>query len=158
MMLAGCSMNTKKGVDGGRYVYPEVEMQYLRQEANYTRSTKSEALKMGAPAIDNDNPDRPLDRERYAARDENAFKDVRIYPTSVFSVDVDNASYSNVRRFINQGQLPPAGSVRVEEMINYFKYDYPAPKGSEPVALNAEIGACPWNNAHYLIRLGLKSA
>ena len=157
MMLAGCSMNTKKGVDGGRYVYPEVEMQYLRQEANYTRSTKSEALKMGAPAIDNDNPDRPLDRERYAARDENAFKDVRIYPTSVFSVDVDNASYSNVRRFINQGQLPPAGSVRVEEMINYFKYDYPAPKGSEPVALNAEIGACPWNNAHYLIRLGLKA-
>lgn len=115
------------------------------------------SMTRGNKAKEPDLPDYHLDRESYAARDENPFKDVLVYPTSVFSVDVDNASYSNVRRYINSSMLPPPGSVRVEEMINYFKYDYPEPKGGEPVALNAEIGACPWNKSHYLIRLGLKA-
>lgn len=156
LMLSGC--NSNKGLETGRRVYnDEMELGAARQEMYYARTTKSDAMMMRSPIVNDELPDRPLDRERYAARDENAFKDVRIYPTSVFSVDVDNASYSNVRRFLNNSQLPPAGSVRVEEMINYFKYDYPAPKGNEPVALNAEIGTCPWNNSHYLIRLGLKA-
>lgn len=153
LILAGCAGGSKKGVDSGRFILEE-EAPMARQ-AYYDRTMVPNVALNGVPG--DDAPARPLDRERYAARDENAFKDVKIYPTSVFSVDVDNASYSNVRRFLNRSQLPPAGSVRIEEMINYFKYDYPAPTGNEPVALNAEIGTCPWNNAHYLIRLGLKA-
>ncbi|MCA9070675.1 MAG: VWA domain-containing protein, partial [Planctomycetaceae bacterium] len=73
-----------------------------------------------------------------------------------FSIDVDTASYSNVRRFLNQGQLPPPGAVRIEELINYFPYDYPAPEGRQPFSVNVEVADCPWNSEHRLARIGLK--
>lgn len=95
--------------------------------------------------------------ERYAARAENDFKVVSVNPTSVFSVDVDKASYTNARDYVKGGSLPPEGSVRIEEFINYFNYSYPAPKGDNPVSLNAEIGKCAWNKDHYLLKLGLKA-
>ena len=94
--------------------------------------------------------------ENYSTIHENGFKDVTVNPLSTFSIDVDNASYTNVRRYINQGELPPVDAVRVEEMINYFKYDYPEPTGEEPFSVTTELGKCPWNAEHYLMHIGLK--
>ncbi|MCQ2974835.1 MAG: von Willebrand factor type A domain-containing protein [Bacteroidales bacterium] len=95
--------------------------------------------------------------EKYDSKPENNYKNVKTDPISVFSVDVDRASYSNVRRFLNNGQYPPKGSVRVEEMINYFEYSYPEPKKQDPVSLNAEISKCDWNKNHLLLKIGLKA-
>lgn len=94
--------------------------------------------------------------EGYAAVKENGFKNVKNSPLSTFSIDVDNASYSNIRRFINNGQLPPADAVRIEEMINYFKYDYPEPKGEHPFSVYTELAVCPWNTNHQLLHVGLR--
>lgn len=94
--------------------------------------------------------------EGYAAVNENGFKNVKNSPLSTFSIDVDNASYSNIRRFINTGQLPPADAVRIEEMINYFKYDYPEPKGEHPFSVYTELAVCPWNTYHQLLHVGLR--
>lgn len=95
--------------------------------------------------------------EEYASFQENGFKKVTDAPLSTFSIDVDAASYSNMRRFINKGELPPADAVRTEELINYFSYDYPKPVGSDPVKITMEAGICPWNTAHRLVRIGLKA-
>ncbi len=94
--------------------------------------------------------------ESYADIDENGYRDPLRNPYSTFSIDVDNASYSNVRRFINLGQKVPADAVRVEEMINYFKYDYPKATGEHPFSVYTEAGICPWNNSHYLLHIGLR--
>ncbi len=94
--------------------------------------------------------------EGYSTIHENGFKDVMHNPLSTFSIDVDKASYSNVRRFLNMGQLPPMDAVRIEEMINYFHYDYPEPKGKHPFSVYTEISQCPWNENHQLLHVGLK--
>jgi Ca-activated chloride channel family protein len=94
--------------------------------------------------------------EGYSAIDENGFKDVLHNPLSTFSIDVDKASYSNVRRFLNMGQLPPVDAVRIEEMINYFNYDYPEPDGKHPFSVYTELSECPWNESHQLLHVGLK--
>lgn len=94
--------------------------------------------------------------ENYATIHENGYRNVTVNPLSTFSIDVDNASYSNVRRFINQGELPPVDAVRVEEMINYFNYDYPEPAGQHPFSVTTELAGCPWNKNHYLLHIGLK--
>ena len=100
------------------------------------------------------NPD--FNTEGYASVNENGFKNVRNNPLSTFSIDVDNASYSNIRRYINGGSLPPADAVRIEEMINYFKYDYPEPRGEHPFSVYSELAICPWNTKHYLFHVGLR--
>jgi Ca-activated chloride channel homolog len=94
--------------------------------------------------------------ENYAHIEENRFHRVSQEPLSTFSIDVDAASYSNLRRFINDGQAPPADAVRIEEMINYFDYDYPEPSGEHPLSITAELGACPWEPKHQLLHLGLQ--
>ena len=96
------------------------------------------------------------DTEDYARIDENPFLDARDAPLSTFAVDVDSASYSNVRRFLRAGRLPPADAVRIEELINYFDYDYPQPQGEQPFSVSAEVAGCPWNPAHRLVRVGLQ--
>lgn len=95
-------------------------------------------------------------REGYDKITENRFLKVTDNPLSTFSIDVDAASYSNVRRILNQGQLPPAGAVRIEEMINYFKYEYPQPAGNDPFSINTEISDAPWNKEHKLVLIGLQ--
>jgi Ca-activated chloride channel homolog len=95
--------------------------------------------------------------ENYAHVAENAFLNVADQPLSTFSIDVDTASYSNARRFLNSGSLPPKDAIRVEEWLNYFSYDYPEPIAKEPFSVTSEVSACPWNGAHRLVRLGLKS-
>jgi len=99
----------------------------------------------------------PSNDESYQPIAENGFNNAKDNPLSTFSVDVDNASYSNMRRFINNGQLPPADAVRIEEMINYFNYDLSGPKDNEPVAIHTELSSAPWNPAHRLLRIGLKA-
>jgi Ca-activated chloride channel family protein len=95
--------------------------------------------------------------EEYKSMPENRFKMAAKSPLSTFSIDVDAASYSNMRRFINQGQLPPAEAIRTEELVNYFSYDYARPTGSDPVKISVETGKCPWNAEHRLVRIGLKA-
>lgn len=96
-------------------------------------------------------------RERYGVINTNPIKQAAQEPVSTFSIDVDTAAYANVRRFLNQGQLPPSDAVRVEELINYFDYAYAAPASrARPFAIHAEMARTPWNPHSYLLRLGLK--
>ncbi len=94
--------------------------------------------------------------EEYDRIYENSFLLALDNPLSTFSIDVDTASYSNVRRFINGNQFPYKDAVRIEEMINYFSYDYPLPKDRHPFSIYTEISTCPWNDAHRLIHIGLQ--
>ena len=101
--------------------------------------------------------DTRMNTEEYDRIQENGFKSVADTPLSTFSIDVDPASYSNMRRFINRGELPPADAIRTEELVNYFSYDYPKPTGNDPVKITVEAGTCTWNTAHRLVRIGLKA-
>jgi Mg-chelatase subunit ChlD len=110
--------------------------------------------------------------EQYAPITENPFLSPLQQPLSTFSIDVDTASYANMRRFLTSGRLPPRNSVRIEELVNYFRYEYPQPKGSEPFSVNMEVAECPWapgtltpalsqgeretKRGHLLLRVGLK--
>jgi Ca-activated chloride channel family protein len=97
--------------------------------------------------------------EAYDHLVENAFAAADRNPLSTFSIDVDTASYSNVRRFLlGEGRLPPPDAVRIEELVNYFPYDYPLPKGKHPVAFTLNIATCPWNSRHHLVRIGLMAS
>lgn len=95
-------------------------------------------------------------REQYAEINENGFKSAWKNPLSTFSIDVDAASYSNVRRYLDMDMLPPKDAVKTEELINYFEYDYPNPKKGEPFSVTHELAKAPWNNDHYLLHIGLQ--
>ncbi|MDR2954834.1 MAG: VWA domain-containing protein, partial [Prevotella sp.] len=94
--------------------------------------------------------------EKYKEYDENPFLEVKENPISTFSVDADGAAYANMRRYVNLGQLPPKQSVRIEEFINYFTFNYPEPTDDESISLNSEVATCPWNTEHLLMRVGIK--
>ncbi len=96
------------------------------------------------------------DNETYNRIVENAFKKATDHPLSTFSIDVDAASYSNLRRILREGRVPPKDAVRIEEMINYFTYDYPEPEGNQPFSVITEVGLAPWNTAHQLVHVGLQ--
>ncbi len=95
--------------------------------------------------------------EAYDKIDENPFRRVTHAPLSTFSIDVDTASYSNVRRFLNDGELPPQDAVRLEELINYFRFAYNAPPADEPFSVTTEVSVCPWNPRHRLALIGLQA-
>ncbi|MBD2041797.1 VWA domain-containing protein [Microcoleus sp. FACHB-672] len=97
-----------------------------------------------------------VNTENYNRIEDKPFQVVNNSPLSTFSIDVDTASYSNIRRFINQGQLPPPDAVRIEELINYFTYDYPQPKNEQPFSITTEISQAPWNPTHKLVQVGLQ--
>ncbi|MBO9731612.1 MAG: von Willebrand factor type A domain-containing protein [Chitinophaga sp.] len=99
----------------------------------------------------------PDNTEDYSPINENIFHAATDQPLSTFSIDVDRASYSNMRRFLNNGEMPPPDAVRVEEMINYFDYHYKAPTGKDPVAIYTDMAICPWSTGHQLVRIALKS-
>ena len=94
--------------------------------------------------------------EEYNRLKDNRFQNTDAKPFSTFSIDVDTASYSNIRRFVNMGQLPPAEAVRTEEMLNYFRYDYPQPAATEPFSVTLEKAVCPWQDGHQLVMVGLQ--
>lgn len=100
-----------------------------------------------------------LTTDSYDSITDNPFLQVLVRgnETSTFSIDVDTASYSNVRRFLTMGQRPPKGAVRIEELVNYFKYDYPEPKAGDPMSVNMDVSGCPWTPEHRLLRVGLKA-
>jgi Ca-activated chloride channel family protein len=123
-----------------------VKNRYVQQE---------EALYFTAPVIIADRE--MASAEEYASQTENRFKFAADAPLSTFSIDVDAASYGNMRRFVNQGQLPPVDAVRTEELINYFSYNYAKPTGKDPVKISAETGECPWNVDHRLVCIGMKA-
>lgn len=97
--------------------------------------------------------------ETYEPIVENEFVEplTKLKRLSTFSIDVDTASYSNVRRFLNRGQIPPPNAVRIEELINYFTYDYAEPKDGKPFAADVEVNRCPWAPQHRLARIGIKA-
>ncbi|MGB1038557.1 MAG: YfbK domain-containing protein [Bacteroidia bacterium] len=94
--------------------------------------------------------------ENYSKPQENGFKDVKRDPLSTVSIDVDKASYSNIRRYINMGSMPPVEAVRVEELINYFQYEYPEVNEGEPISSFIQMTDCPWNKKHQLLQIGIK--
>jgi Ca-activated chloride channel family protein len=113
----------------------------------------------GGETTENEPPSRyrqDFNTATYDRVEENPFLPAASNPLSTFSIDVDTASYSNIRRFINSGSLPPKDAVRVEEMINYFTYDYREPEGDQPFSIDLDATACPWDTSHRLLRIGLK--
>ena len=94
--------------------------------------------------------------EDYATIHDNIFHNPLRTPLSTFSIDVDAASYSNIRRFLNNGQQPPKDAVRIEEMVNYFNYDYKSPKGEHPFSVNTEVSQAPWSTTHKLVHIGIQ--
>ncbi len=94
--------------------------------------------------------------EAYDFIQENEFLEAMSNPLSTFSIDVDTASYSNARRFLNNSQLPPPDAVRIEEFINYFTYEYPQPDGQHPFSITTEVSTCPWNSGHKLVHIGIQ--
>lgn len=127
--------------------------------ADMEMNTRSFSKQMAAGYLNMPAPAYRLyeNREEYSHNAENRFKSPVKEPLSTFSIDVDAASYSNIRRFINQGEMPPKDAVRIEEMINYFNYDYPEPAGNDPVRITTETGICPWNKNHRLVQIGIKA-
>jgi Ca-activated chloride channel family protein len=103
-------------------------------------------------------PSRPdFNTEAHDRIDENPFRLATQDPLSTFSIDVDTASYANVRRYLNRGSLPPKDAVRIEELINYFRFDYPRPNGGAPFSVTTELAPCPWNPRHRLALVGLQA-
>ncbi|MFK7784372.1 MAG: von Willebrand factor type A domain-containing protein [Crocinitomicaceae bacterium] len=98
----------------------------------------------------------PISSSTYEAIQENAFKPTSDDPLSTFSIDVDGASYSDVRGMINRNTLPNPNAVRLEEFINYFPYEYDEPTGEHPFSINTEFSPCPWNSEHQLLKVGIK--
>jgi len=122
------------------------------QTASVRGARAFQAVSVAATAL------QPASTAEYDPINENGFRRVADAPLSTFSVDVDTASYANVRRFLTAGSLPPADAVRVEELINYFHFDYPAPRDGKPFSVTTEIGVCPWNTKHDLALVGLHAA
>ena len=118
-----------------------------RMEGSYAPVATADFL--GRPASE-------FNTEAYDHIDENPFRRVSSDPLSTFSIDVDTASYANVRRFLNTGALPPAGAVRIEELINYFRFTYPQPADTVPFSVTTELAECPWNPKHRLALIGLQ--
>ena len=100
----------------------------------------------------------PYPGESYARLESNRFRLTSKQPVSTFGADVDTASFTNVRRFLTSGQLPPRDAVRVEELVNYFQFAYPAPRGDKPIAITTEVGDCPWAPSHKLVLVGARAA
>src|SRR2546430_3846477 len=98
----------------------------------------------------------PPPTAHYAPIAENGFIDASRERVTTFSIDVDGASYANVRRFVSANQIPPPDAVRIEEMLNYFSYSYPPPTDGRPFAVTTEVAGCPWQSSHRLLRVGIQ--
>ncbi len=151
---------TAVGVRRGQYSMQSLAMgnsrnNYSGQRRNNNKRRNKKSSQNNVVISSSDNYT-DYNTEEYDKIESNSFKDVKQNPVSTLSIDVDNAAYSNVRRFINGSQLPPKGSVRVEEMINYFNYDYPNPTGEHPFSFVTEVSECPWNKENKLIHVGIQ--
>ena len=137
----------------------ELEEVVVMDKAVDKRVQMSHAIRMRSNGgIHQPLPEAPIrhNTEEYATIHENIFLQASRNPLSTFSIDVDAASYSNIRRFLNNGQLPPKDAVRIEEMVNYFHYTYEDPKGADPFDVITELSEAPWQPEHRLVHIGLK--
>lgn len=155
-LIAGC---------GGPNGAPAAKSPQAGADARYEFTARVDSMSVAPTVADpasgreeNSGPltDLASNTEAYDHITDNSFLNVTRNPLSTFSIDVDTASYSNVRRFLSQRQRPPRGAVRIEELVNYFSYDYPQPQRDVPFSVNIEVAACPWNASHRLARIGLK--
>jgi Ca-activated chloride channel family protein len=153
LALLASSCATAKS-DNAESVAPPNMKDALPQSSSMNANTSAGTVAYGN--YDSAAKEEPGAGERYARIDENPFLEASRAPLSTFSIDVDTASYSNTRRFLNEGQLPPRDAVRIEELVNYFSYDYPQPTGDAPFSVKAEVAECPWNTQHRLVRVGLQ--
>ncbi len=138
-------------------VAPAAKLKHSRQELAYsTADMASVGIASNVMSAPYHQP--MTDRENYLHYEHNGVKVVAEHPVSTFSVDVDTASYANVRRMlVREGRLPPSDAVRLEEMINYFSYSYVAPESTDqPFTINTELAPAPWSDGHHLLQIGLK--
>ncbi len=134
----------------------QISPQYKREAESRARIAPQLQMEMAADSLYLP-PPAQLNRENYQAPDANGVISVSQQPLSTFSIDVDTASYANVRRLLNAGQLPPGNAVRTEEFLNSFSYHYPHPDSTEqPFSVSTEIAPAPWNSNNYLLRIGLQ--
>ncbi len=169
LFIFACSSDKREKPTGLDKSEPLVEDQTAPPRMSVRMQGKASLAKIAAPApmampsqnmqvaVQEDETAPPeFHTEEYDRIYENPFLEVLKNPLSTFSIDVDVASYSNMRRFINNNQLPPPDAIRIEELINYFTYDYPQPSGEHPFSINTEIAPCPWKPEHQLLQIGLQ--
>ena len=141
----------------------KLDVDYKTENAPPMAEAPAQMRRALAPGVVNPSPiaieqrNRDMNTEAYARIDDNPFLRTDAKPLSTFSSDVDTASYANVRRFLRDGRLPPKDAVRVEEMLNYFRYDYPAPPKGQPFSITTEVGPSPFNTKFQLVRIGLRA-
>jgi Ca-activated chloride channel family protein len=151
--LLARSESRTSGTDPAANQAPRQTAELSQDHSRLMAPSAMQALGGIAPAA----PVAAWNREAYSKIDENGFHRVTDDPLSTFSIDVDTASYANVRRFLNDGALPPLDAVRVEELINYFRFDYATPTGTRPFAVTTDVGPAPWAPSHRLVLIGLKA-
>ena len=167
-LLGGCAMlpllksalEENKAMEGEIQESTDDDVLYEDYEAAMPMYEAAESAGLYAPMDSYLVPD-DYNTEEYAQLTENGFEDVTANPLSTFSADVDTASYCNLRRMLNADyslDRIPSGSVRIEEMLNYFRYDYTAPEGTDRFGVTAQIGDCPWNPANKLLLVGVRAA
>lgn len=170
--LSGCGMKKEsmdtasKKTDG---IYENMDSQQINSNTAYTseeKSSQDNGIVMKEDSLTSDSTSMvaeadiapEFNTEEYNEITENGYKSVKNYPVSTFSSDVDTASYSNVRRMIQQDSYIDSGAVRIEEMINYFSYDYATPQGEHPFAVTTELSDCPWNKDTKLMLVGIQTS
>lgn len=161
LFISACdkSFNGKEGITKSKReeYYPITEKEYNGPAGTKNKSAKPESGSIGyKDAVGDEVYQEPHNTESYNYIVENDFLKAVDNPLSTFSIDVDNASYTNTRRYIDNGSLPPIDGVRIEEFINYFNYDYAKPTGKHPFSINTEVSECPWNNSHKLVHIGIQ--
>lgn len=161
VLLYSCSQKntTRQNADEKEVVrmleYAPLAQMTLPKTRNEVTVSDGSTIAMTEKIVEGEQ-DEEWNTESYAAIRENIFHEALKNPLSTFSIDVDAASYSNIRRFINNGMRPPKDAVRIEEMVNYFDYDYTQPGDEEPFSVHTEISAAPWNTKHKLVHIGLQ--
>lgn len=135
---------------------PSRELEEVVVQAEMIMESKVQGISMNRQPIRSYPNPNARNSESYKEIEENTFKMLKSSPLSTFSIDVDKAGYSNVRRMINNGQKIPKDAVKIEEMINYFNYDYPQPQGKHPFSIHTEVNTTPWNKNSKLIKIGLQ--
>lgn len=156
LLLSGCGSNNQSPTSADITGSPNIN-----SKDNSKNEIMDGGAKVGLGYVQEDAsfyiPEENFNTEEYSDIKENGFKAVATSPLSTFAADVDTASYANIRRMINDGYLPEPDAVRIEEMLNYFHYDYPEPTGDEPFSVSTEISACPWNPDTRLLMIGMQA-